>query len=189
MTRESSGDDLTVIRTAGTVLSVFGAISIAITFAWNALGDRPDPATLVTLSGEVVDRGLITVPTRTSIERWLALDVTREGEEVRWVFPDHGDALEALVDSIEIGKAADGRALPEAQLLRWYESPVRIVWSLSQDGREVIGFDDVDEAVQAARHQSPLAGGLTLAIGLLLLGASMLRRRSAPPEPAPDESE
>jgi len=171
-------DDLQVVRTAGIVLTTLGLISIAITLVWNALGEPPPPGSLAKLTGEVVDRGLITVPTRTSIERWLALDVVSDGESVRWVLPEYAEPLEAKLDTVAIGARVEGRALAEEKLLRWHDAPVRVLWALSLGESDVISEDDVDAAVQAARHQSPLAGGMTLVTGLLLWGLGSLRRRA-----------
>lgn len=184
MSPDRTRDDHTVVRTAGVVLAVIGVITVAISLAWNAIGDRPLRSELVELEGEVVDRGLITVPTRTSIERWLAVDVANEGEAVRWVFPKYGEALEARLEAVEIGGRVTGSLLEEEKLLRWHDEPVRVAWEVVQDGVAKVSFADVDRAVQDDRYQSPLAGFMTIGLGLLLIGGSTLRaRKPAPPEP------
>ena len=126
MSEGAPHDALQVVRTAGIVLTTLGLISIAITLVWNALGEPPPPGSLAKLTGEVVDRGLITVPTRTSIERWLALDVVSDGESVRWVLPEYAEPLEAKLDTVAIGARVEGRALAEEKLLRWHDAPVRV---------------------------------------------------------------
>jgi len=176
----AEASEAAVVRTAGRVLILIGTLTVAISMLWNVAGDHPAVGDLSLISGRVTARESKTVRSRTSIEQWLIVDVTRDGQAERWVFPEFSPSLEAVLSEIPLGLEVEAAALPEPQRLRWApDSPVRIIWSLSASSRPLVGYDQVIDALDEARYQSPLAGWITVALGLLLIGVSRLHARRA----------
>lgn len=168
-----TGDsDITVVRTAGLVLLWIGALGVALALAWNARGERPAPDDLVSIRGRVVAHEVKTISSRTSIDKWVVIDVAQAGEPQRWVFPEFARSLADALAQIPVGAEVGARAVADPQRLRWNETPVRIIWSLSVGERELVGYDQVAQVFDASRRQSPAAGWITMALGALLWGAS-----------------
>lgn len=180
----SESSDSTAVRTAGLVLSAIGAVAWLATFGWNSMGDYPDEATLVSLSGTVQLAEVRDVSTRTSLKRWDVIEVVSTGESAdakeRWVFPENAAVFDSAVTQLEAGDKVTVRAKPTPELLRWSEEPVRIVWSLSKDGNEVVSYEQIVEVLDAARYQSPVAGLMVIAVGIAIVLASRIRFHKVP---------
>jgi hypothetical protein len=171
--------DANVIRTAGIVLSAIGCLAMAIITGWNALTVFPSLDSLARVSGTVVSREVKTVATRTSIEKWIVIDVDSDAtagrEPERWVFPRHAGFLADQVIALKVGTQVSGRASSTPERLRWSEEPVRVIWSLSDESRELVSHAQVVGLERAASHLSPVVGLIMIGLGVFLILGSRMR--------------
>jgi hypothetical protein len=182
---EGGGDtsDAGAIRMAGIVLSAIGCLAMIIITGWNALTDYPALDSLVSISGTVRSAGVETVSTRTAVEKWIVINVDPGSgsalTEERWIFPRHSELVADQVTSLQVGTKVSGLAIPEPQRLRWSDDPVRVIWSLSDEVRELVSYDNVVGVELAAQHQSPLAGLILLGLGVFIVISSRMRNQGA----------
>ncbi len=171
--------DAGAIRTSGIVLSAIGCLAMVIITGWNALAEYPSLDSLVQISGTVVSGEVKTVSTRTSIEKWIVIDVDSDAAadraSERWVFPRYAEFLAAPVTALLVGAKVRARASSEPKRLRWNKDPVRVIWSLSGDARELVSYDEVVEVEVAAQYQSPMAGLIMVGLGVFLILGSRMR--------------
>lgn len=186
--------DANTVRTAGVVLCLIGCLALVAISGWNIYGEFPAPDSLERVSGSVVLGEVKTISTRTSIEKWVVIDVTldaapdltpdagseansagrSDGGSERWIFPGHARVLADAVASLRVGSRVSGGASVDFQRLRWSDDPVRVIWSLSSDGSELVSYADVVGVEQASRYQSPTAGLLVIGLGAVLILGSRL---------------
>lgn len=178
--------DSIVVRTSGIVLCVIGCVTFGVVELWNRSGDYPPEAILERVSGTVVLGQLRTITTRTSMEKWVVIDLysdqKKDHEDERWVLPRHTPEWVEVVSSLEAGVKVSGRALAAPERLRWSDMPVRVIWSLSREGAseepgadvELVTYAEVIAVEEALRHQSPIVGWMMIALGgALLLGSRL----------------
>jgi hypothetical protein len=172
-------NDADAIRTSGIVLSAIGCLAMIVITGWNALAEYPALDSLVRVSGTVVSAEVKTVSTRTSVEKWIVIDVdsnaAADRPRERWVFPRHVGFLADEVTALQVGAKVSGGALSEPKRLRWSDDPVRVIWSLSDDARELVSYAQVVEVEKAAQYQSPMAGLVMIGLGVFLILSSRMR--------------
>jgi hypothetical protein len=174
--------DSHAVRTSGMVLCLIGVLTLGAVQLWNSAGDYPPEATLQRVRGTVVLGQLMTIPTRTAIERWVVVDVDSEGQDTRWVFPGQTSDWGETVSALEVGSVVNARAQLKPERLRWSDMPVTVIWSLSMDAvdapgshADLISYAEVIAAERASRYQSPIVGWLMIGIGGAVMLGSRLR--------------
>ena len=180
-------NDAKVVRTAGLVLCLIGCLTLVGIAGWNASGGYPSRDSLGRVSGTVVTAEVKVISTRTAIEKWVVIDVVADpdpaansdrrssGQSERWIFPGHGRVLADAVAALEVGSKVSGGSMEDFQRLRWSDEPVRVIWSLSSDARELVSFADVIAVEAASRNQSPRIGLLVIGLGIALILGSRIR--------------
>jgi len=172
-------NDSDAIRMAGIVLSAVGCLAMVIITGWNALTDYPSLDSLAPVSGTVMLAEVRTISTRTSMEKWIVIDVEPDAKDTqsieRWVFPQHTEFLAERVIALPVGAKVSGQASTEPQRLRWSEDPVRVIWSLSTGNRLLASYDQIVELEKAAHYQSPVAGLIMIGLGVFLILGSRMR--------------
>jgi hypothetical protein len=175
----SSANDSTVIRAGGIVLCLIGCVTLGAVALWNEAGEYPPEATLERVTGTVVLGQLMSISTRTSIEKWVVIDVDSEGKDTRWVFPAQTPAWAEIADALEVGATVSARAQVEPERLRWSDMPVRVIWSLFTEapgaGAVLVSYAEVVAVEEAKRFQSPIVGWLMIALGGVLVAGSRMR--------------
>lgn len=196
----SRTSDSAAVRTAGIVFCLIGCVSFGVVAVWNGMVDYPEESSLERVSGVVVHGRLKEISTRTSIEKWIVIDVRvgagtdadaraegdaeatnggTNGRDERWVFPSQTREWAQVVTALGVGAQVSARAWSDPERLRWSEVPVRVIWSLSrtQAGADVelVSLEEVIAVERASRYQSPVIGWTMIGLGIALILGSRLR--------------
>jgi hypothetical protein len=174
-----AGDDNAILH-AGLVLIVIGLLASAATVVWNWSLTYPEVPDLIPSEGRHERIHLESFRSRTARNKWFVLDVATpagpDSKLERWILPDFSPHFSEPLESLVVGDHIEGLVEQQDRLIRGAEHPVRVLWSVTQDGAEVIPYSLVLDVEESVRRNSPTIGLTTSLIGVALLGFRRIYR-------------